>query len=192
MTPPPGRGVVDGAFRLLRALPQTVPGRQVAQLVGLTGIPRPTVHRLLAQLREAGAVHEMDGHWMLATDLLRLARHVEPYAGLRQSATDVLRALRAATGASASLIAPDGTSFVVLETVPGQMRLPVDHRPGDSVPPRTAVHPGFASYAVEVPLPTGRPVAVQIASADRRHTERFAPHVHRAAKALQRIVATRD
>lgn len=212
----PGRGVIEGAFQLLHALPQTTPDSQVAQLVRLTRIPRPTVHRLLAQLREAGAVDLVEGHWTLASGLMGLARQVEPYAGLRESAADVLRMLRAGTGATASLVVPDSSSFVVLETVPGQTSLPVGHRPGDTMPhfsapgrvladqrapssqhPRntgvssdhSAVQEGFTCYAVPVLLPSGRRAALQIASVEPRSMDRFAPMVHRAAAALQRLTA---
>lgn len=202
-----GRGVIDGAFRLLRAVPRTVPGRQVAQLVRLTGLPRPTVHRLLGQLRETGVVEQVDGHWVLATDLIRLAGHVEPHAGLRRSAAGILHALRAGTGAAASLVVPDSSFFAVLEAVPGQVSLPVAHRPGDRLPAFTAsglvlgdptmtgagtdhsaVYAGFTCYAVPLLLPEGRRVALQIASVGSLPAERFAPQVHRAAQALQRLI----
>lgn len=212
----PGRGVIEGAFQLLHALPQTTPDGQVAQLVRLTRIPRPTVHRLLAQLREAGAVALVEGHWSLASGLMGLARHVEPYSGLRESAAEVLRALRTGTGATASLVVPDTSSCLVLETVPGQTSLPVGHRPGDPMPhfsasgqvlagrrvtaPRrhnpgvssdhSAVQEGFTCYAVPVLLPSGRRAALQIASVEPRSTERFAPMVHRAAASLRNLMAS--
>ncbi|GAB7045500.1 hypothetical protein JCM9534A_06260 [Catenuloplanes indicus JCM 9534] len=50
-----------------------MPNGQVAQLVRLTRIPRPTVHRLPAQLRAAGAVDRIDGYWSLASGLMGLA-----------------------------------------------------------------------------------------------------------------------
>ncbi|GAB7051249.1 hypothetical protein JCM9534A_63750 [Catenuloplanes indicus JCM 9534] len=212
----PGRGVLEGAFQLLHALPRTSPDGQVAQLVRLTRIPRPTVHRLLAQLREAGAVTLVDGHWSLASGLMGLARQVEPYAGLRESAAEVLRALRTGTGATASLVVPDDSFFLVLETVPGQTTLPVGHRPGDPMPDfsasgqvlagrratapvhrnsgissdHSAVQEGFTCYAVPVLLPSGRRAALQIASVDPRSTDRFAPMVHRAAASLQSLMVS--
>ena len=48
------RGVVDGAFRVLRALPEAGPEHQVVRLAHLTGLPRPTVYRLLSQLHQSG------------------------------------------------------------------------------------------------------------------------------------------
>ncbi len=216
MSAGPGRGVIEGAFQLLHALPQTTPDGQVAQLVRLTRIPRPTVHRLLAQLREAGAVALIEGHWSLASGLMGLARHVEPYSGLREAAAEVLRSLRTGTGATASLVVPDNEFVVVLETVPGQTSLPVGHRPGDPMPhfsasgqvlagPRamapmrrhpgvssdhSAVQEGFTCYAAPVLLPSGRRAALQIASVEPRSTDRFAPMVHRAAAALQNVMAS--
>ncbi|WP_203899029.1 IclR family transcriptional regulator [Virgisporangium aliadipatigenens] len=212
---PAGRGVVDGAFRLLRALPETVPGRQIAQLVRLTDLPRPTVHRLLRQLREAGAVDLVGEHWTLGADLVRLARRVEPHAGLRACAQDVLRVIRAETGLSATLVVPEPASPVVLEMVPGALTLPVAVRPGDAMPAFTASgrvlaaarpaspkdrHAGvavdhgavwadFTCYAVAVLLPGDRRAALQISSVDRRPAERFAPLLHRAGFALQQRLA---
>jgi hypothetical protein len=52
----PGRGVLDGAFRLLRVLPEISGPGQLTALARITGILRPSVHRLLAQLSSVGAV----------------------------------------------------------------------------------------------------------------------------------------
>jgi len=71
------RSVVDGAFRVLRALPESGREHQVARLAHLTGLPRPTVHRLLGQLRDSGAVTWADGHWALSASLLGLAQSLK-------------------------------------------------------------------------------------------------------------------
>ncbi|MET9127002.1 helix-turn-helix domain-containing protein [Streptomyces sp. NPDC004528] len=67
------RSVVDGAFRVLRALPEAGREHQVARLADLTGLPRPTVHRLLGQLRDSGAVTWTAGRWTLSASLQRWA-----------------------------------------------------------------------------------------------------------------------
>ena len=59
--PNPGRGVLDGAFRLLRTLPETNGPGQLSELARATGIPRPSVHRLLTQLSSVGAVERQHG-----------------------------------------------------------------------------------------------------------------------------------
>jgi IclR family acetate operon transcriptional repressor len=132
------RGVVDGAFRVLRALPEVGREHQVARLARVTELPRPTVHRLLGQLRESGAVEWANGHWTLSASLLGLAQRVEPLAGLRESAAKVIQRLREQTGAAVSLVVPSEGSFVALEMIPGRDDLPIDARSGARMPASTA------------------------------------------------------
>jgi IclR family transcriptional regulator, acetate operon repressor len=205
------RGVVDGAFRVLRALPEVGRERQVARLAQLTELPRPTVHRLLGQLCQSGVVAWADGHWVLSASLIGLAQKVEPLAGLRETASEVIRRLREETGAFVSLVVPSGGSFVALEAIPGRDALPIDTRSGAQMPASTAagmvlapgampaarrrpfgaavddqdMFEGMTCYAVPVCLPGGRQVALQIATAAQRPAERLAAPVHRAAVALE-------
>ncbi|MFG1922591.1 helix-turn-helix domain-containing protein [Cryptosporangium sp. NPDC048952] len=209
-----GRSVVDGAFRVLRALPLAGQVAQVTRVAELTGLPRPTVHRMLGQLRAAGAVDWCDGHWTLSADLLGLAQRVEPVPGLRTSATSVIQGLREQTGAAVSLVVAGGESFVALEMVPGRDPLPIDARAGSEMPGSTAagvvlgghssarrrpfgaavddedVMPGLTCYAVPVRLPAGGRAALQIATPAGRSAERSAAAVHRAAIVLERRVAS--
>lgn len=200
-----GRGVVDGAFRILRALPRAAGERQIATLSGLTGIPRPSVYRLLAQLVAAGAVERRAARWVLAPGLLALAQDVEPLHGLRETAAQVIRVLRAETGGAVSLVAPGGDGFVALEMVPGWETMRIDARSGAAMPAGTAAArvlaegrrrsqaavehgaelDGLSCYAVPVALPGGGRVALQVATRE-QPAQRFAASVHRAATALER------
>ncbi|WP_051571464.1 helix-turn-helix domain-containing protein [Cryptosporangium arvum] len=203
------RGVVDGAFRVLHALPGVGPRQQVARLARATGLPRPTVYRLLDQLTEVGAVERRDGRWTLAAGMLGLARSVEPVAGLRVHAMAAIRELRELTGGAVSLVVPRAEDFVALEMVPGREALPIDARAGADMPASTAagqvlrptgrrhvgkavVHGpelgGVTCYAVPIVLPGGARAALQVATSV-RPAERFAAPVHRAAIALERRVA---
>lgn len=208
-----GRSVVDGAFRVLRALPETGPDRQLARLASLTGLPRPTVHRLLGQLSAAGAAEWRDGRWTLSAGLLGLAHRVEPLPGLRESASVVIQSLREETGATISLVVPGGDAYVALEMVPGREELPIHAHAGAAMPADTAagivlgrtpgarrrrfgaavddqhLYAGLTCYAVPVRLPGGRRAALQIATAADRPAERSAGPVHRAAAALERRLA---
>lgn len=198
------RGVVDGAFRVLQALPGVGPRQQVARLARATGLPRPTVYRLLDQLVAAGAVERHDGRWALAAGMLGLARSVEPVPGLRTAAMPVIRELRELTGGAVSLVVPRADAFVALEMVPGREALPIDARSGADMPASTAaghvLRPnsrrragraiahgpelgGVTCYAVPIVLPGGARAALQVATAA-RPAERFAAPVHRAAIAL--------
>jgi IclR family transcriptional regulator, acetate operon repressor len=200
------RTVVDGAFRILHALPDVGNDHQVAKLSDVTGLPRPTVYRLLDQLRAAGAVEFTDRRWMLSTGLVGLARRVEPYEGLRQPAAEVLRVLRQQTGATVSLVVSSGNDPVVLEIVPGRDAMPADARPGFVLPAFTAagivlqsdrlpapagvavdhhdIWNGLSCYAVPIKLPGGH-AALQIATASQQ-AKGFAGAMHHAAAALTR------
>ncbi|MFI5842524.1 helix-turn-helix domain-containing protein [Catenuloplanes sp. NPDC051500] len=210
------RSVVDGAFRVLRALPLAGTDGQVARIVELTGLPRPTVHRMLDQLHAVNAVEWREGRWALSADLLGLSRQVEPVTGLRSAASAVIQTLREQTGAAVSLVTGSGRSFVALEMVPGRDTLPIDARSGSEMPVTTAaaivlgggrvtaarrrpfgaavddedVFPGLTCYAVPVRLPGGRRAALQIATAADRPAERSAAVVHRAALTLERRLAS--
>lgn len=121
-----GRSVVDGAVRVLRALPETGGSHQLRDLAAITGLPRPTVHRLLRQLVQSGVVESrIDGVHMLGAPLVALGSRVEPALGLRATAMPILVDLRERTGATVALVAGTSAGAVVLEVVPGRARLPV-------------------------------------------------------------------
>ena len=206
-----GRGVLEGGFRVLHALPDAGGVRQVARVAELTGLPRPTVYRLLGQLHQAGAVQHQHGRWEVSPGLLRLAQRIEPVDGLREAASGILQTLREQTGAAASLVVATEASFIALEMIPGRDELPLHARAGAEMPATTAaalvldrriaaagrrrglgaavdqedVLEGVTCYAAVVALPGGRQASLQIATAARRPAETFAPMVHRAAVALQ-------
>ncbi len=207
---------MDGAARVLRALPDTTAERQIAHLADLTGLPRPTVHRLLAQLRENGLVEWNEGRWRLGSSVLQLAHRVEPVTGLRSASGPVLQYLRDQTGAAVSLVVPSADAFVALEMIPGRDDLPIDAHSGADMPATTAaalalrpapnarerlrpfrgavdqehVLPGLTCYAVAVSLPDGQRASLQIATSVTRPAERFAAAVHHAGADLQRALKT--
>ena len=115
-----GRGVLEGAFRILRALPDAGRDHQILELSRITGIPRPSVYRLLAQLRVVGAVERPRDHYVLAHSLFDIARRTEPLPGLRNQAVGVMQSLRAQTGATVSLVIPTEQGCSALDVIPGQ------------------------------------------------------------------------
>lgn len=202
-----GRGVLSGAFAVLRALPELDGPHQVARLAQATGIPRPTVHRLLAQLLAEDAVEHAGGRYRLSPGLLALSHRVEPTAGLRSAAAGVIQAVREQTGATVSLVVPSGGRYVALEMVPGREVLPFDGYDGAVMPAASAaevvmspcvapqrlrpawgaavdeesVMTGITCYAVAITLPGRQSAALQVAATARTGAEHFAPVVHRAA-----------
>jgi hypothetical protein len=133
-----GRGVLDGIFRILRALPDGGRDHQVRELARITGIPRPSVYRLLAQLRVVGAVERPRDHYVLAQSLSDIARRTEPVPGLRNHAVGVMQALRAQTGATVSLVIPTEQGCSALDVIPGQETLSTPIHAGIAMPESAA------------------------------------------------------
>ena len=210
-----GRSVVDGAFRVLQALPDSGSQRQVARLSTVTGLPRPTVHRLLGQLRDAGMVEQWDGRWILSANLVALAQRVEPVPGIRVAAAEPLQILREQTGATVSLVVPTDRAHVALELVPGEDTLPLQVYAGIEMPvtaaavvalqPTTSTSAqlrpfggavdqedfiaGMTFYAASFDIPGGTRASIQIATSAQRPAERYAAIVHRASAELERKLA---
>lgn len=133
-----GRGVLGGAFRLLKALPEADRDHQLADLARLTGIPRPSVYRLMAQLHEVGAVERPRRHYVIAQSLANTVRHAEPVTGLRHAARGVMRSLRSQTGGTISLVVPIEGGCCALEVVPGRETLPTLIHDGTVMPATAA------------------------------------------------------
>lgn len=207
-----GREVLDGGFRVLRALPEADERRQISSLAELTSIPRSTVRRLLHQLRRSEAAElRLDGRWTVSPRLLEIAGSAHPLDGVRTAANRVIQRLRDQTGATVSLVVSTGTSLVALEMLPGREELPIEAYAGVPMPDRTAaavvlepkqrisprIRPfaaavddedlldGLTCYARLLRLPGGQRASLQIATSPRVRAENFAPHVQQAANALE-------
>jgi hypothetical protein len=146
-----GRSVIGTAFELLDHVGALEPVRLI-DLAEATGIPRQTVHRLLKQLIEAGAVRREGTRYRLGASLLGLGSRVTPERRLRIVARRPLADLAAATGAAVSLSARIGGEMVFLDTVDARVPLgPVMPEPGSRVPPGTA--PARAHTEIGRPAP---------------------------------------
>ncbi|MFC9361703.1 IclR family transcriptional regulator [Rhodococcus sp. NPDC057014] len=85
---------VTKAVRLLRELasrPKT--GATVSTLAKAVGISRPTAFRLLHSLERTGLVDRIDNNYILGSEMSRLGRHADPYAGLAARARPLLQEL---------------------------------------------------------------------------------------------------
>ncbi len=172
------RRVVESSFALLELVAALQPARLV-DLTGASGMPHPTVHRLLQQLIMVGAIRRDGSRYSLGASLLKLGAAVTPVARLREVARRPMAELAAATGAAVSLSATLGDDVVYLDAL--EARLPVRFvvSPGTRVPPETAqgrahvelgatapivdagrVAPDHSCVAVAVPLGNGEVAAV--------------------------------
>ena len=166
------RRVVESAFELLEHIAALEPVRLVDLAEG-TGIPRPTVHRLLQQLVAVGAVLREGTSYRLGATLLGLGAQVTPQPRLRSVARRPMAELAAATGAAVSLSGAIGDDLVYLETINARIPIGFIAKPGARVAPGTAparAHSQIGSSTpaldegdqlagvscVAVPIPLGR------------------------------------
>jgi DNA-binding IclR family transcriptional regulator len=137
-----GVGVLDKAVTILAFLSEGGPA-SLATVVGSTGLPRPTAHRLLAALEAHHLVVRGGGGYSLGPRLLGWGSRVAG-TDLIEAARPALAALRDATGESAQLYVREGERRVCVasvervsgglrDTVPVGMVLPLAFGSGGKV-----------------------------------------------------------
>lgn len=128
---------VGKALRLLTAFNSITPPIGVSDLARLSGLPKSTAFRFLADLEEVGFVERDGSHYRLGISLFELGNRVPVCRpnGLRDSAMHTLSELHLRTGLSAHLGVLEGTDIVHLakvnhsvQTLPGHL-VPGSRRP---------------------------------------------------------------
>jgi DNA-binding IclR family transcriptional regulator len=138
-----GVGVLDKSVAVLAALAERGP-LSLAELVGVTGLARPTAHRLAAALEAHRLVgRDAAGRYRLGLRLLAWAGAAGGEERLVEAARPVLARLRDETGESAQLFVRDGDRRVCVassertsglrDTVPVGAVLPLDRGSGGKV-----------------------------------------------------------
>lgn len=117
-------------MELLDLLTRHAQPMALPEVVALTGWPKPTVHRMLAQLEQGGwLVREPDGRrYAIAARLLRMAEAAlsnSTQQGVRHA---VLRQLVAEVGESCNLTALSGAEVVYLDRVESAFPLRLELR----------------------------------------------------------------
>jgi IclR family transcriptional regulator, acetate operon repressor len=123
------RAVIQGAFDLLDSL-HTLGAARVSDLQRACGLPRTTVHRLLSQLEEVGAVERSGARWRLGPAMIELGARVPAEPRLRSVARRPLLDLAYGTRALVALSVQMADQSVVVEVLPGVSRLPHEPDPG--------------------------------------------------------------
>jgi IclR family transcriptional regulator, acetate operon repressor len=126
------RAVIQGAFGLLESL-RDLGSARVSDLQRACGLPRTTVHRLLGQLAEVGAVERSGPTWRLGPALIALGASVPTEPRLRAAARRPLLELATATRALVALSVQMAGQAVIVEVLPGVSRLPLEPDPGMAV-----------------------------------------------------------
>jgi IclR family transcriptional regulator, acetate operon repressor len=123
------RAVVRGAFDLLASL-RALGSARVSELQRRSGLPRTTVHRLLAQLEDVGAVERSAGRWRLGPTVLRLGAEIPAEPRLRAVASRPLLELANLSGALAALSVEIAGQGMVVDVLPGTRALAIEPVPG--------------------------------------------------------------
>ena len=123
------RAVLGGAFALLTSLRELGSAR-VSELQRDSGLPRTTVHRLLSQLEQVGAVERSSGRWRLGPTIVELGAGVPAEPRLRSVAQRPLMELASATGATVALSVEMAGEGMVIDVLPGKRVLPHHPEPG--------------------------------------------------------------
>lgn len=127
------------ALRLVALLEHVAGREQRHTLQGLaeaTGLPKPTLHRMLQQLEGAGLLQrEPDGrHWSIGARLRRLAESLLLNSSLHGARHAVLRRLADEVGESCNITAMSGGEVVYLDRVETTAPLRFYLQPGSRVP----------------------------------------------------------
>jgi len=110
---------LDRAIDLLEAFTTGDEERGVAELARELGLPRTTVHRLLAALTHRGLLaHDpQTGRYRLGLKLFELGSRVEDTLDLRRVARPFLQDLMSRSGETTHLVVLDGTDIVFVDKV---------------------------------------------------------------------------
>jgi DNA-binding IclR family transcriptional regulator len=123
-------------FDLLEILAREARPLTLAEAVGASGWPKPSVHRLLTQLESAGLLAREPGgrRYAPAPRLLRLAEATLTGSAQQGVRHAVLRQLAADVGESCNLTMLSGVEVVYLDRVESAFPLQLNLRPGTRVP----------------------------------------------------------
>ncbi|MEU8494578.1 MAG: IclR family transcriptional regulator [Actinomycetota bacterium] len=151
----PGGGVqsVVRAFRILDVLAEADGELSISELAVAVDLPQPTIHRIVATLRELGHAHQVTNRrYTLGPRLIGLGDRASRVLGVR--AGDDLRAVAERFGETANMAVLDGERAVYTAQVPG----PHSMRTFTEVGRRVPLHSTGVGKALlaQLPAPAAR------------------------------------
>lgn len=118
------RSVLGRAFDILECFAGGAPEQSITGLCTHTGLPPATVHRMLANLVEWGAVERAGrGRYRLGRRLWRLGSDVPSSRRLKDTARPCLVDLHTMTGEVGVLASADGDRIIVADVIAGRSAL---------------------------------------------------------------------
>jgi DNA-binding IclR family transcriptional regulator len=130
----PPKSVLARGLSLLSAFDATDVELTLAQLSMRTGLPKPTAHRLVAELVAWGGLERTESGYRLGMALFVLGQRVPRQRSLREAALPYLEDLYEATHENIHLTVFDSTDTLFLEKVTGRRSMPIISRVGGRLP----------------------------------------------------------
>lgn len=131
---PERRSVTERVFRILDAFGEKDRSLSAAELMRRTGLPKSTVHRIIADLVEYGMLERVAGGFALGLHLFELGCLVPPHRRLRELALPFMEDLYEATHEVVHLGVLQGGEVLYLVKISGHSRLPLPTRDGARMP----------------------------------------------------------
>lgn len=129
----PGRSVVSKALSLLEAFEGHPRALTQTELVELTGLPQPTVHRLAGELVTWGALRrDAQGRYQIGMRLWELSQNAGRQ--LRETARPFVQDLHGLTRQMSQIAVRDGAEVLYIDRVYGSERVPRATRVGGRLP----------------------------------------------------------
>lgn len=126
--------MLDKAALILECFRPTGGPYRLAELSERTGLPKPTVHRLAADLLRLGWLERSGLHYRLGAKLFELGSLVPRRRDLREAALPFMQDLFEATRETVHLGVREGLEVVYLERIHGHDALRLPSRVGGSLP----------------------------------------------------------
>ncbi|MGW1789349.1 IclR family transcriptional regulator [Streptomyces tubercidicus] len=126
--------MLDKAAHILECFTPDVESYRLSELARCTGLPKPTVHRLTADLVRLGWVERSGTRYRLGAKLFELGSRVPRRRDLREVALPFLQDLFEATRETVHLGVREGLEVVYLERIHGHDALRLPSRIGGSLP----------------------------------------------------------
>jgi DNA-binding IclR family transcriptional regulator len=179
-----GRSVLEGAFSLLDKL-MDEGELGLTQLADRCDMPKTTVHRLLEQMEDLGAVENAGGRYRIGAQMFRFGQAWEPAPGILRVARQPLRALSATIRTSTILAVPRRDRVLVAAASIVRAEDVARLRPGATVPP------GMAFVSAPVRSPSSSVIGTVSAVLDNgRSATALREAVGHAARAISAALAS--
>ena len=130
----PGDGVLARAAALLDAFDDEHRELTLAALVGRSGLPRSTAHRMAAQMVALGWLDKPGGRYRIGNRLFALSGLAPVRHTLREAVLPFLQDLYEATRTTVQLGVLDGDRVLIVEKITGHRRMPMLTQVGGQIP----------------------------------------------------------